>query len=412
MATWNLQQLLAENAESLKKVAQVSKKVERTMMPKHGARKEARVLRAEENLLDQPEDRTYQFGVPRDYGPGTRVQEAPVIAQTPSGPSTAQSPPSNFIKTPTGGIHLPAEQRGILPAETMQQVADYRKGLGAGAQTEFTNADIDPNIARGGSYAGSREGGGTFSTTPAFDPKVAQTQANNAVMRKWLSMDPSERGPAPGSAAAARRSALSRAPMAPTATSPWERRNAMRNAAVGAPSDWDRRHMTDSQYKTATAAHQAGIARVADRFADEDEQATIQNVARIRADETGGPDMMDQIAMQRLGLDVGRAAEQRKQNTFERQMEESKVGREQDEAFDERLGQAVSTYALPSWGEDLLREFGGNPMAMGARIRRILDENPEIAEGIETRGSYFATDETDKVTRENAMADLRQKLQG
>jgi len=145
--------------------------------------------------------------------------------------------------------------------------------------------------------------------------------------------------------------------------------------------------MSNQQYATAMAAHQAGIDRVAKRFAAEDRQATARDVARVDRERYGGRPSELEVARLRSQLTEGRdvAAAERAEGAKVR-AEDRAASRAEEAAFLKGIElypeMQESYYKLrgassPERAMQIIREAqagavkGEKPEAMAARIIQI-----------------------------------------
>lgn len=231
-----------------------------------------------------------------------------------------------------------------------------------------------------------------------FNPEVAQQETQNALMRKWLAMDPSERGPVPGAEDTA-------APGVMGNTGPAydggdtggygilsEKHREARNRRIRAESKFD---------DTVRRAQNAGIQgpalarviqeasairsqeelvpeklaageRIAQAKTQAQKEATLASVAQRRQEASA----VDPIQLARLGLDTQKSA-------FEQQMDQTKEAREGRTALNEGIEQAVTALGLPEWSYGIIREFsqgGRDPAEVAQAIQEEMQAAPGLAD--------------------------------
>jgi len=356
--SWDPGSAWQESQESLESVGgQIVDALTKAAVPQHAARLEARATADEESLINQPDDRTYKFGKPFDFeSKALKTQEPAVVKPkevTPPTPAeeaeavygafkpTVRLPDAAEAKA-TGAAVIPRleDEKGNFmeaPARNYGEdlpLEDYATEIlrkqgqlpeGANRMARLTEAQWDAPASASGlnlramatgnkNIAEGRMGQGSYTELPnesvmARMGFTTPAEQEAALIKKWLSFPPDQRGPRPGSPEEAARMNPEVFSIGDTGgygmfgNEYRDRRNAemaARNAAAGIQG-----FSKDKGYTRASPKTQAGF--IAERMGKYDEAqaqkrrlAAAPEIARIDAAGRRPADRPSQLEVARL----------------------------------------------------------------------------------------------------------------
>ena len=204
--------------------------------------------------------------------------------------------------------------------------------------------------------------------------------------------------------------------------SEWAKERDRWNAKVGAPSDWDRRHMSDKEYKTAMEAHQTGIDSVEDRIAKAEgldaaeaeagagRQSDMQ-IAQINAAAKGQADLGDRVRLAQLERGIAGDLYKRGRDERSDRRADSEERRKQNDYINKSFSNAQTSYGIPDFTRGVYSEIFAKypdiqPQLVGGAIQAALQSQTGL---LKRYNSLDQTNPTEAKEAREIMDDIRAK---